>query len=124
MNELHEAKTLAEFVEYLKLEHGLSNVTLGEKVGVSSSTIHRMVHGEKADDATLDALAEYAGVTRKWIYNLAKGIDPRPRFSPTVMLLASLLEDAPEELTQDVLTMARALIKSRKSRDQKQVDKD
>jgi len=74
---LYEATTLAEFVRLLKEEHGDSYATLGDKVGVSGSTLHRIAQGGTADDKTLDMLVEYANVPRTWVYELAKGIKTR-----------------------------------------------
>lgn len=114
--ELHEAKSLQEFVELLKLEQGDSNASLGAKIGVAGTTIYRFLHGERADDETLDKIADYAGVTRDWLYALAKGTAVRPKYSRAVAMLAALLEQAPPDIQEDVLAMARALIESRKKK--------
>ncbi len=118
---LHEAKNLAEFIELLKTERGDSNATLGAKIGVAGSTISRLIHAEvKADDDTLDKIADYAGVTRSWLYELAKGIPARPRYSRTVSMLAALLEQAPPEIQEAVLIMARALVEDQKKKSKRQ----
>ena len=57
---LHEAENLAEFIEILKAEQGDSNATLGTKIGVAGTTIFRLLHGAKADDETLDKIADYS----------------------------------------------------------------
>lgn len=114
-----DAETLAEFIESLKVEQGDSNATLAAKMGVSSTTIHRLLHGGKADDETLDKIADYAGVTRNWLYALAKGIPARPKYSRTVSMLAALLEQAPPDIQESVLVMARALVESRKKKSTK-----
>jgi transcriptional regulator with XRE-family HTH domain len=113
-NDLHDAQNLAQFIEMLKSEQGDSNATLAAKIGLSSATVHRLLHGGKADDETLDKIADYAGVTRDWLYALAKGTSVRPRMSRPVSLLVALLEDAPPDIQEDVLTIARALKERRK----------
>jgi transcriptional regulator with XRE-family HTH domain len=114
VDNLHEAENLAEFVALLKSEQGDSNATLGAKMGVSSTTIYRLLHGENADDDTLDRIADYAGVTRTWLYALAKDMPTRPRYSRVVSMLAALLEEAPPDIQEDVLALARTLIDRRK----------
>lgn len=112
---LHDARSLGEFLERLKAESGDSNSTLAAKIGVAGSTISRLINDEvKPDDDTLDKIADYAGVTRAWLYELAKGIPSRPRYSRTVSLLAALVEQAPPDVQEDVLALARTLIERRK----------
>ncbi len=113
---LNEAESLAQFVEMLKAEQGDSYTTLGAKTGIAGSTLHRIINGGKADDETLDKIADYAGVTRAWLYELAKGLPGRPRYSRTVAMLASLLEQAPPEIAEIMLVQARALIKNREKK--------
>lgn len=113
---LQDAKDLAEFVALLRAESGDSYKTLGAKIGISHSTLHRLENGGNADDDTLDKIADYAGVTREWLYKLAKGIPARPRYSRAVSLLIAILEQAPEDVQEETLTLARALIESRKKK--------
>lgn len=117
--ELYEAHTLAEFVHLLKTEQGDSYASLSAKIGVGASTLHGIIQGKKADDETLDKIATFAGVTRDWLYALAKGTTVRPRYSPTVSMLAALLEQAPPDIQESVLVMARALVENRKKKGNK-----
>lgn len=118
--ELYEAATLAEFIQLLKTEQGDSNRSLGAKIGVSGSTIHRLLRGvAAADDETLDKIADYAGVSRDWLYKLAKGIPSRPKYSRTVSMLIALLEQAPPDIQEIMLVQARALIENRKKKSAK-----
>jgi hypothetical protein len=122
---LHEAENLAEFIELLKAEQGDSNATLGNKMGIGGTTVYRLLHGGKADDDTLDKIADYAGVTRTWMYALAKDMPTRPRYSRVVSMLAALLEEAPQDIQEDVLALARTLIDRRKKQSAKgQEDED
>lgn len=117
--DLHNAQTLSEFIELLKSEQGDSDHTLAAKIGVSPNTINRLRRGAKADDATLDKIADYAGVTRAWLYELAKGIPARPRYSRAVSMLIALLESAPPDVQENVLVMARALVEKQKKKSSK-----
>lgn len=114
-----EVQSIAEFLELLRTEQGDSYETLSKKIRVSASTLHRLEHGGKADDPTLDKIADYAGVTREWLYALAKGTAVRPKYSRTVSLLAALLEEAPPDIAEIMLIQARALIQDRKKQSNK-----
>jgi len=115
-NELYAANNLAEFMELLKAEHGDSNATLAAKISIGSTTIYRLLHGGAADDTTLDKIADYAGVTRDWLYKLAKGIPARPKYSRTVSMLFAVIEQAPDDIAETMLIQARALVASRKKK--------
>lgn len=112
----YSAKNLAELLTLLKAERGHSNDSLAEEIGISSTTIYRLLHGGKADDSTLDTIAAYIGVTRDWMYSLAKGTSVRPRYSPTVTAIAALLDQAPADIQEDAFAIIRALIDSRKKK--------
>lgn len=114
---LYEATTLAEFVRLLKEEHGDSYATLGDKVGVSGSTLHRIAQGGTADDKTLDMLVEYANVPRTWVYEMAKGIKTRAQYSRITMLIASLVEQMPPDMQDAFLAQAKAVVDTRKRKE-------
>jgi len=119
---LYDTSNLSEFIALLKSEQGDSDHTLGAKIGIAANTVNRLRHGAKADDDTLDKIAIYAGVTREWIYSLAKGTQVRPRYSRETSLLIALLEDAPSDIREEVLVLARALIGNRKKKLTKETD--
>jgi len=117
--ELHEAKSLSEFLALLRAENGDSFASLARKIGVSASTLYSLENEGSPKDVTLDKVATYAGVTREWLYALAKGTEVRPRYSRTISLLATLLEEAPPDVAEEILVVARALIAARKKQSAK-----
>lgn len=115
LSNLLEAKSVAEFIELLKAEQGDSYASLGDKVGVDGSTLHRLVNSSrKADDDTLDKLAEYANVPRQWLYRIAGKPVERPRYSAITMTIANIIERLEPEDQESVLAMVDTLARSRK----------
>jgi transcriptional regulator with XRE-family HTH domain len=89
MPNLYEATTLAELMDILKSEQGDSDAGLAKKMGLSPNTVNRVRRGFRADDATLDKIADHIGVSRDWVYGLAKGISARPKHPRPVSMLVS-----------------------------------
>jgi transcriptional regulator with XRE-family HTH domain len=125
LNRLSEAEDLVSFLKLLKEEQGDSFRSLEAKTGIASSSLARISHGGKADDATLDKLADYAGVSREYMYQLAKGLKPSRRRSPVVALVAALLEELPQDIQDAFLIQARAyadIVKKRSQKSDKESD--
>lgn len=114
MVKLAEAATIAELVKALKEEGGDSYASLSAKSGINASTLHRMAHGKQVGDTTLDRLADYAHMTREYVYSLAKGLREPRRRSTSVALVAAILEEFPAEVQELFLVQARAYADLRK----------
>jgi transcriptional regulator with XRE-family HTH domain len=111
---IHGVADLAEFLRVLKTQHGDSNDSLGAKIGIGGTTVHRILQGYNVDDKTLDKLAAYAKIPREQIYELAKGVQYAERkYSRVVTAIAEMLEQAEPEIQELFLVQVRAVLQNR-----------
>ena len=93
----------ASILKQLRLQKGLTQPQLAERLGISRSAISMYERGEREPDtATMEAIAALFGVDMNYLYGM-----PTVTFDDSTYALHNESKDLTEENKQKLLEMAR-----------------
>jgi len=114
---LNKNEELSAFITRQCKERRLSFRSLSVNSGLSPSTVHNFVSGKsKPNVASLNAIADYIGVTRVFLWRIAGLLEETDNESeisiedPRVKLIFSQVSKMPEEKRNVILKVVETLI--------------
>lgn len=113
-----DARTLAELIQMIQDDRGLSERGLALEMGLGHTTLNVIKKGkETRDTEVLKAIARYAGLPIERVLALAVGAPLPPHWTPDIVELANLLQRLSPEDRDLLRAQIRAVIAARRQKE-------
>lgn len=116
---------LGEYLRSVLKERRLSQRSLALHIGVSNSTVNRLIKGKPADHETLRKLSEYLSIPLEDLYRMAGMLPPEPERNERqelIELILYLLGRLPEKDQAEIVTLIVDIVRSKVERHERQRD--